>query len=259
MTVNAGGNIYIADSRNGIVRKVVPNGTISTVAGKRPGSADAASVSGGDLFIGFPRAVATGPAGELYVADAYRDSILHLDETEAISKSVGLGQPDIYRPGGAVDTSGNVFIADRSNHRILKVAPDGVATTVAGSGEPGDSGDGGPAGTAMLSSPSGVALGDDGSIYIADTSNHRIRKVNSRGTVTTVAGTGERGFGGERAPGVKIRGRHVSVQSVGPTSGFPGIEELEVGPIPRSIRNKEVEVVAVVGGRTSNAVTIAFE
>lgn len=201
VTVDDDGNLYVADSKNGIVRKVVLDGTISTAAGRPPGTGSAPAGVGGTQSIGFPRALATGLAGGLYVADSYRDSILRLDADGTVAKFVGLGQPDLYRPGGAaVDPTGNVYVADPSNHRILKVDPDGVATTIAGRGERGDAGDGGPAGSAALSSPRDVALDGDGSIYIADTSNHRIRKVDSGGTITTVAGTGDRGFGGDGGP-----------------------------------------------------------
>lgn len=201
VAVDAVGNIYIADSGNGSVRKVGLDGTISTVAG---GSPHVLAEVGPD--IGFPRALAIGPSRELYIADAYGDSILRLDEEGAVATFVGHGKPALYRPGGAaVDSHGNVFVADRSRHRILRVDPAGIATTVAGSGELGDSGDGGPATDAAFSFPGDVALGDDGAIYIADTYNDRIRKVDSGGTVTTVAGTGEEGFGGDGGPATRAK------------------------------------------------------
>ncbi|MDE0628041.1 MAG: hypothetical protein OXH99_16725 [Bryobacterales bacterium] len=201
VTVDVVGNIYVADSKNGIVRKVALDGTISTAAGTPPGTGAGPTGVEGIQSIGFPRALATGLGGELYIADSYRDSILRLNATGTVAKFVGRGQPELYRPGGvAVDPAGNVYVADRSNHRILRVDPDGVATTIAGVGERGGAGDGGLARAAALASPSDVALGDDGSTYIADTNNHRIRKVDSGGTITTVAGTGNRGFGGDSGP-----------------------------------------------------------
>ena len=201
VTVDAVGSVYVADSGNGIVRRMDPDGTISTVAGIPPQTVDAPIDFGSNPSIGFPRALALGLAGELYIADSYRDSILRLDATGTIAKFVGLGQPVLDRPGGAaLDSSGNVFIADRSSHRILKVDAAGIVTTLAGSGEHGDSGDGGPATDAEFSFPSDVALGADGTIYIADSYNHRIRKVDPAGTVTTVAGAGEPGYGGDGGP-----------------------------------------------------------
>ena len=201
VTVDAVGTVYIADSSNAVVRKVEPDGAISTVVGI-PSVMSAAPIDvGGTLSIGLPRALALGPAGELYIADSYLDSILRLDEAGTISTFVGLGQPALDGPGGAaVDSSGNVFIADRSSNRILKIDAAGVVTTVAGSGEHGDSGDGGPATDAEFSFPNDVAVGADGTLYIADSFNHRIRKVDPAGSVTTLAGTGEPGFGGDGGP-----------------------------------------------------------
>ena len=97
----------------------------------------------------------------------------------------------------AVDASGNLYIADTQNSRIRKVRLDGTITTVAGTGQDGFSGDGGPATDAQLSSPEGVAVDASGNLYIADRFNSRIRKVALDGTITTVAGTGQSGFSGD--------------------------------------------------------------
>jgi trimeric autotransporter adhesin len=107
-----------------------------------------------------------------------------------------LGHPH----GVAVDSAGNLYIADLSNNRVRKVAPNGTITTVAGTGTPGDSGDGGPATSAQLNNPSGVAVDSDGNLYIADYRSHRVRKVEPGGTITTVAGTGTYGSGGDGGP-----------------------------------------------------------
>ena len=102
--------------------------------------------------------------------------------------------------GVAADSRGNVFIADQGNHRVRRVDPAGTITTVAGTGEGGYGGDGGPAYQAQLSSPFGVAADSRGNVFIADEGNHRVRRVDSAGTITTVAGTGEAGYGGDGGP-----------------------------------------------------------
>jgi sugar lactone lactonase YvrE len=99
--------------------------------------------------------------------------------------------------GVAVDANGNLYIADSGNNCVRKVTPSGIITTVAGTGAPGQSGDGGPAINAMLSGPRGVAVDAAGNIYIADYGNRKIRKVTPGGTITTIAGTGTPGYSGD--------------------------------------------------------------
>jgi len=105
-----------------------------------------------------------------------------------------------YPRGIAVDTDGNIYIADCSNHRIRKVDTAGNITTYAGTGVGGYGGDGGPATAALLYGPYGLALDLDGNLFIADMGNHRIRKVGTSGQITTVAGNGTAGFGGDGGP-----------------------------------------------------------
>lgn len=112
----------------------------------------------------------------------------------------------LKRPAAiAMDGSGNLFIADAENQRIRKVATDGTITTVAGSGTAGFSGDGGAAIDAKISNPIGIAIDGNGNLFIADWNNQRIRKVNSNGTITTVAGTGIQGFSGDGGPATNAR------------------------------------------------------
>ena len=104
----------------------------------------------------------------------------------------------LYNPKGvAVDSSGNIYIADSSNHRIRKVDSSGNISTIAGTGTAGYSGDGGFATDAQLYNPKGVAVDSSDNIYIADSSNNRIRKVDSSGIISTIAGTGIAGYSGD--------------------------------------------------------------
>nr|WP_037664383.1 Teneurin-2 [Streptomyces aurantiacus] len=110
--------------------------------------------------------------------------------------------------GLAVDKQGNLYIADRHNHRIRKVTPDGTITTVAGTGQAGYVSDGGPAVATKLSDPVDVAVDDAGTLYIADAGNHRIRKVTAAGIITTIAGNGEAGYISDGGPAVATRLHH---------------------------------------------------
>src|SRR5579862_3488757 len=120
--------------------------------------------------------------------------------------------------GVAVDSSGNVYIADQLNNRIRKVSPSGTITTVAGNGTPGYSGDGGAATSAELFNAESVAVDSAGNLYIADTNNSVVRKVSATGTITTVAGGATPGFGGDggQAVGAQLAGTSgVAVDSAG--------------------------------------------
>src|ERR1700676_892350 len=98
------------------------------------------------------------------------------------------------------DHAGNLFIADQFNHRIRKIAPDGTISTVAGTGTTGYSGDGGPATNAQINTPTGIRADKAGNLYIADVGNQRIRKVDASGMITTLAGNGNKGYGGDGGP-----------------------------------------------------------
>ncbi len=100
----------------------------------------------------------------------------------------------------SVDNNGNIFIADQFNHRIREITPDGTITTIAGTGAPGFSGDGGPATNAQLNTPTGVHADSSGNIFISDVGNQRIRKIDPSGTITTVAGNGGKGYSGDGGP-----------------------------------------------------------
>jgi uncharacterized protein (TIGR03437 family) len=226
--VDAAGNLYIADGRNSRVRKVTPAGTITTLAGNGQyryggdgGPATAAGLNG-------PTGVAVDAAGNLYIADAVNNRIRKVTPSGTITTVAGNGQEGYAGDGGpataaslwlpegvAVDAAGNLYIADSNNSRIRKVTPAGTITTVAGNGQWGYSGDGGPATPAMLGDPGGVAVDAAGNLYIADTGNSRIRKVTPGGTITTVAGGGSGLGDGGPATGASLRPEGVAVDAAG--------------------------------------------
>jgi uncharacterized protein (TIGR03437 family) len=205
VAVDSAGNLYIADSGNDRIRKV-SGGVIATVAGKGTFgySGDNGPATSAELYN--PCGVAVDSSGNLYIAD-YSNNRIRKVSGGVITTVAGNGtaghsgdngapaSAELYHPRGvAVDSAGNLYIADSDNSRIRRVSS-GVITTVAGNGTWGYSGDNGPATTAELSYPTGVAVDSAGNLYIADLSNNRIRKVSS-GAIATIAGNGT-GFGGD--------------------------------------------------------------
>jgi sugar lactone lactonase YvrE len=210
VAVDGTGNLFIADTSNRRIRKVDPSGTITTVAGN---SLCCFSGDGGpatSALLRFPGGVAVDGIGNLFIADSGNARVLKVDSSGIITTVAGNGSFGFSGDGGpatnallfnplgvAVDGAGNLFIADTSNRRIRKVDSSGTITTVAGNGSDGFSGDGGPATSASLADPWGVALGGAGNLFIADRDNRRIRRVDSSGIITTVAGNGLSGFSGD--------------------------------------------------------------
>jgi uncharacterized protein (TIGR03437 family) len=218
ITVDASGNLFIADNRNNRIRKVSANGVITTFAGNGVAqpqtgfgtfSGDGGPATAAGLSL--PSGVAIDASGNLFIAD-YLDNRIRKVSTNGIITTVagnasccgfsGDGGPataaSLYNPTAvAVDSSGNLFIADTQNNRIRKVSTDGIITTIAGnppkcnlSSCRGFSGDGGPATLAELNQPTDVAVDASGNIFIADSVNQRVRKVDHNGIIKTIAGTG---------------------------------------------------------------------
>jgi sugar lactone lactonase YvrE len=206
VAVDGKGNIYIADLRNGRVRKVSPGGTISTFAGTGVWgySGDGGPATSAQLYA--PQGVAVDGQGNVYIADRNNYRVRKVSAGGTITTFAGTGKclggtcfsgdggpatsAQLYSPSGvAVDGNGNLYIADRDNSRVRKVSG-GTITTIAGTSTKGFSGDGGPATKAQLFYPDAVAVDGIGNVYIADTFNNRVRKVSRGGTISTFAGTG---------------------------------------------------------------------
>jgi sugar lactone lactonase YvrE len=196
--VDSAGNLFISDSNNRRVRKVTPDGVISTVAGN--GQIDFSGDGGPAVSaqIGGPGGLVVDAAGNLFIAANNRirkvtpDGIINTIVGDGVIGFKGDGGPalsaQLHGPAFlALDAAGNLFFSDWGNHRVRKVTPAGVITTVAGGGPPSfDLGDGGPATLAYLPYPTGIAIDSAGNLFIAET--NRIRKVNAAGIISTFAG-----------------------------------------------------------------------
>jgi uncharacterized protein (TIGR03437 family) len=213
VAVDTAGNLFIAEVDNFRIRKVTPDGIITTVAGSGfPGFAgDGGPATSASLAV--PEGAAVDAAGNLFIADLGNNRIRKVTPGGIITTVAGNGFPSFSGDGGpatsaslhgpsgvAVDAAGNLFIADYFNNRIRKITPGGIISTVAGSGAKGFSGDGGPATSASLATPSGVVVDAGGNLFIADEGNNRIRKITPGGAITTVAGNGAQNFSGDGGP-----------------------------------------------------------
>jgi sugar lactone lactonase YvrE len=219
--VDGAGNVYIADTNNDRIRKVtVATGIITTVAGTGVGGFAGDGGQATAARLQNPTGVAATASGDLYIADRYNHRIRKVSASTGVittvagSGTAGYGGDNgaataaqLYYPYAvAVDAAGNLFIADTNNNRIRKVtAATGIITTIAGNGNTGYNGDG-PAIGASLYSPDGVAVDASGNVYISDQYNYRVRKVNpATGIISTVAGTGTAGFSGEAGPAISAK------------------------------------------------------
>jgi hypothetical protein len=200
VTIDASGNIYIADVQNNRIRKVSPDGVITTVAGDgtQDYSGDSGSATSAELNL--PSGVAVDASGSIFIADSNNYRIRKVSPDGVITTVAGNGlggysgdngpatNAGLFPHGIALDSFGDIFIADADGNSIRKVSPDGVITTVAGNGQGGYLGDYGPATNAELNTPMGVALDASSNIFIADTNNNRIRMVTSNAPVPSISG-----------------------------------------------------------------------
>jgi sugar lactone lactonase YvrE len=218
---DAAGNLYFVEAGNHVVRKVTPAGIITTVAGNgvQGFSGDGGLATSAELDS--PAGLALDSAGDLYIADSHNHRIREVSSpTGTIATIAGTGVAGFSGDGGmataarldlptalALDASGNLYVADTYNHRVRRIAAaTGAITTVAGNGIEAFVGDNGPATSASIDSPNGLALDSAGNLYIADTHNGRLRMVSAAtGVISTVAGTGVvagnvQSFGGDNGP-----------------------------------------------------------
>ena len=213
VAVDTLGNVYIADRANNRVRKVDAAGIVTTIAGNGAGgySGDDRAATAASIFD--ITGVATDGAGNVYIADKSNNRIRKVDKWGIISTIAGTGvagyntdglpatNAQLNNPRGvATDRYGNVYIADQANGRVRKIDTSGYIHTIAGDGIPGFNGDGGPATLARLQNPYAIAVDDIGNIYVSDVDNERIRLIDTSGIISTYAGNGIAGYGGDGGP-----------------------------------------------------------
>jgi len=207
LVVDGMGNIFVAEADNNQIRKITPDGAVSTFAGDTAGGYR--DGTGTDARFFEPAGIAIDGDGNLYVADYLNQRIRKITPAGVVSTVAGSGilgykdgshtEAQFNSPSGiAVDRSGNVYVADGDNNMIRKVTPGGVVSTLAGNKAGGFKDATGSA--AQFINPLGIAVDMKGNVYVADWGNHRIRKVSAAGGVTTLAGDGQLYFADGLAP-----------------------------------------------------------
>jgi len=210
VAVDSHGNVFIADTGNQRIREVGTNGIITTVAGNGALGYSGDGGAATNATLGNPYGVAVDAYGNVYIADTGNDRIREVGTNGVITTVAGNGTLGYSGDGGAatnatlghpygvaVDSHGNVFIADAGNQRIREVGTNGNIATVAGNGTLGYSGDGGAATNASINQPRSVAVDAFGNLFIADAGNNCIREVDTNGIIATVAGIGTVGYSGD--------------------------------------------------------------
>jgi hypothetical protein len=230
---DAGGNLYLADAQNHVVREVLKSGQITTIAGTGLEGYGGDNGVATSAYLDTPMGVAVDSSGNLYIADSHNQRIRKVTGG-IITTIAGTGAAGYSGDGGAataaqlslpsavtIDSNGNLYIADTNNQRIRKITGTAI-TTIAGNGEESYAGDGTTATTAALDLPTGVAVDATGNVYIADRNNQRVRIVTPAGIISTIAGSGPAsfsgGFSGDGAPAtaaVLAKPTSVSVDGAG--------------------------------------------
>jgi uncharacterized protein (TIGR03437 family) len=203
MLFDAQGNLYFADASNHRVRKIAPNGTITTIAGNGRTGQDGDGGPATQASLQSPLFLAFDAQGNLYISDTGNNKVRKVDSSGIITTFAGTGKGAYagddgkavdaalnYPTGIAVDAAGNVFIAEGRNNRIRKVNPSGIITTIAGNGSAGFAGEGALATEASFFFPTGLAFDRNGNLVIADAGNYRIRRMDADGKIRTIVGNG---------------------------------------------------------------------
>jgi len=214
VAIDAMGNLFIADHENSRVRKVTPAGIITTEVGN---GLDGETGDGGpatNALIGAPIGVAFDPTGNLYIASVADSNRIRKISTAGIITTIAGGVSNVYGGDGGpataagfrsvydviTDNRGNIYISDLQDSRVRKIDAAGIISTYAGTGTAGYNGDNIAATVAQINFPKGLAVDDTGNLYVCDYLNRRVRKIDTFGIITTIAGNGINAFAGDGTP-----------------------------------------------------------
>jgi sugar lactone lactonase YvrE len=210
------GNLYVSEASRGLVVRLDRFGRVTVVAGGGPGTTNGGPALSAQL--GFPTGVAVDRNDNVFVSLLSARDIFKIDSAGTISRILHPSEQFPLGDGGdagagnfkapeavAVDSRGNLYIADPTDHRLRKIDTNGVIATIAGTGAPGYWGDGDWATSAALNYPSGVAVDSLGNVFVSDTTNNRVRKITADAKISTVVGDGTPGFKGDGGPGLAAR------------------------------------------------------
>ena len=213
VALDAAGNVFIADYNNHVIRKVNPEGIITTIAGTHVKGYTGDGGPATAAEIGYPWGLVTDNQGNIYFSEPFYNVIRKINAAGTIITYAGIGFPGYSGDGGqavnarvnhpiglAIDHAGNLYFADNLNNVIRKISSTGIISTIAGNHIKGFSCDGGPALAASLDNPRCIAIDDQGNIYFSDTWNYVVRKVNTAGKISTVAGNHIKGYSGDGGP-----------------------------------------------------------
>ncbi|MFP6582923.1 MAG: hypothetical protein VCD00_10260 [Candidatus Hydrogenedentota bacterium] len=216
IAVDSKDNLYVLNRRHSKIYRIGPDGIAHTIVGTGEKGFNGDGILANKAMISWPNHLVENVQGELIIADSGNYRIRVVGKDGIIRTIGGTGEKGFSGDGGpatearisgasaiAIDREGNIYFADFSNHRIRKIAKDGIITTVAGTGNPAYNGEGLRATEANIGEPCGVAVDDDGILYIGDQVNNRVRSVAKNGLMFTVSGTGERGYAGDGGPALQ--------------------------------------------------------
>lgn len=219
LTIDNAGNLYLADYNNHKIKKITPQGVVTTLAGSTRGDADG---TGASAKFDYPNGIAVDALGNLYVTSHYSHKIKKVTPAGVVTTIAGSILGDLNGTGTAarfnfpsgitIDASGNLYVCDQNNHKIKKITPAGVVTTIAGSTEGFQDGNGA---NAKFSTPIGIAIDSNGNLFVCDNANEKIRKITPQGDVSTFVGSTQGDLNGT-GTGAKLDApRKISIDAFG--------------------------------------------
>ncbi len=213
LATDPSGNVYLADDLNSGIRKISSLGIISTIGGTGTPGYNGDGIAATTAQVNGPTAVVADASGNVYVCDNNNNRVRKISASGIMTTIAGTGvaaylgdngpatAAQLNTPDGlALDAAGNLYIADDINFRVRKVDPTGIITTVAGTGISAETGDGFPATAAQIGLVSGLAIDGLGNLFLSLSQDHIVRKINTSGIISTVAGNGTIGYSGDNGP-----------------------------------------------------------